>query len=589
MCGIIGINERNEGQVQAAASLFSYRGPDATRFFSDGQVTLGHHRLAILDIDSRSHQPMSSIDGDLHIVFNGEIYNFKDVREQLSGKYYFKTASDTEVLLYAYKEWGLGMTKYIRGMYALALYDVPQQKILLLRDHVGIKPLYYYAKNGVFIFSSEIKGLTALLTKKGLPLVVRTDSVEMFLTAGYIPSPHTLYEDIFRIERSSYLEYDLTRSSVSQKGSYCQSVDLVSDEADFAQLLEKQVLAHLISDAPVGVFFSGGTDSSLIAAILKKYNIDLETFSIAVDYKTEDKNYFDRIGTLLQLKTNTFRFDVEEFDSVYEEVMSKIDEPTYDNSIFPTYFVSKKAAQKVKVVLSGEGGDEYFFGYPRDVILAKLEKKRDYDITWLDRAFFFIPSFRSKNLLFEKLFSFFGQPFSYYLLHMSPSKDLGCLRGWRLWKEHFKQGKSLPRRLNQDFYLEGDLLRKIDFATSYVSIEGRVPLLDLSIVRNSAQFSAECFTGGISKAFLKKMLLRYLPPELVYRNKSGFGIDLKKIFQRSCLLIEELELAQRYLSSQSLLKSQYRDSKVLVEKYPNLAFSLICLYRVLKNTHFTEK
>lgn len=588
MCGIIGINEQNEKQVRAAANLFSYRGPDATRFFSDEHVTLGHHRLSILDTDPRSHQPMSSVDDDLHIVFNGEIYNFKEVREQLSRKYHFKTASDTEVLLYAYKEWGVGMTEYIRGMYAFALYDVSKQKIILMRDHVGIKPLYYYAKDGVFIFSSEIKGITALLTSKGLPLVVRPDSIEMFLTAGYIPSPHTLYEDIFRIERSSYLEYDLNQSSISQGGLYHQSVGLVKDEAEFAQLLEKQVLAHLISDVPVGVFFSGGTDSSLIAAILKKHNVDLETFSIAVDYKTEDKDYFNRIGALLQLKTNTFRFDVDEFDSIYEEVMSKIDEPTYDNSIFPTYFVSKKAAQKVKVVLSGEGGDEYFFGYPRDVILAKLEERRDYDITWLDRIFFFVPKFRSKNLLFEKLFSFFGQPFSYYLLHMSPSKDLGCLRGWRLWKNHFKQEKSLPRQLNQDFYLEGDLLRKIDFATSYVSIEGRVPLLDLGVVKNSAQFSAECFAGGISKAFLKKILLRYLPAELVYRNKSGFGIDLKKIFQRSRLLMGELESAQRYLFSQSLLKSQHRDTTVLVEKYPNLAFSLICLYRVLKNTHFTE-
>ncbi|MEI6346112.1 MAG: asparagine synthase (glutamine-hydrolyzing) [bacterium] len=587
MCGIIGINEQNEAQVRIAASLFAYRGPDATRLFSDARVTLGHHRLSILDIDPRSHQPMASADGALRIVFNGEIYNFKQVKEQLSGKYQFKTTSDTEVLLCAYKEWGVNMTEQIRGMYAFALYDTAQQKIVLMRDHVGIKPLYYYAKAGVFAFASEMKGLTALLSAKGLSLKVLADSVELFITLGYVPSPYTIYEDVFRVERSSVVEYDLSARAISKKATYRQNVSVVKGEEEFAQLLETQVLSHLVSDVPVGVFFSGGTDSSLVAAILQKHRISLETFSIAVDRKAEDQAYFKRIGVALQLKTNVFSFGVDEFDAVYEEVMSKIDEPTHDNSIFPTYFVSKKAAEKVKVVLSGEGGDEYFFGYHRDTVLSKLSAKQDYNITWLDRLFFLMPNVRSKNALFERFFILFGQPFSFYLLHMSPSKDLASLEGWRLWKGLFRQNATTPRLLDQDFYLEGDLLRKTDFATSYVSIEGRVPLLDVDVVRNSTQFSDQSLVGGVSKAFLKKILTRYLPKELVYRNKSGFGIDLRGLFKSSRLLKRELVEAQQYLRERLLLRPEHENAERLMARYPNLAFALISLFRVLKNVDFS--
>jgi len=598
MCGIIGINERNEEQVRAAAALFSYRGPDATRVFADAAVTLGHHRLSILDIDPRSHQPMSSADGGLQIVFNGEIYNFKEVRAKLAGKYQFQTTSDTEVLLRAYREWGVRLTDHIRGMYAFAIYDAARCKIVLMRDHVGIKPLYYYAKDGVFAFASEMKGLVALLRAKGIAPAVRGDSVELFLTLGYIPAPHTLYEDILRVERSSYVEYDLVKQAISKVATYSQLVRIATDEADFTELLEQRVLAHLVSDVPVGLYFSGGTDSSLIAAILHKHGIDLETFSIAMDGKAEDQEYFKRIGEYLQLKTNVFSFDVAAFDGIYEEVMSKLDEPTHDNSIFPTYFVSKMAAGKVKVVLSGEGGDEYFFGYARDAVLARLAGKSgkdgngqnrgklDYDFTWLDRLFFSTPNFRAKNLLFENLFAYFGQPFSYYLLHMSPSKNLASLRGWKLWKEEFRRVEATPRELDQVFYLEGDLLRKTDFATSYVSIEGRVPLLDLDIVGNSAKFANRNCVAGVSKAFLKKILTRYLPAELVYRNKSGFGLELRELFKQSSLLKVELVAAQAYLREHKLLRLEHEDSALLMVRYPNLAFGLISLARALKNTRY---
>jgi asparagine synthase (glutamine-hydrolysing) len=403
MCGIIGISEHNEKVIKDSCLCFQYRGPDATSFFSDSHVTLGHHRLAILDLDPRSTQPMSDEDKKIWIVFNGEIYNFKELKEQLVSKYHFRTTSDTEVLIYAYKEWGMEMTKYIQGMFALAIYDSKKQKVILLRDHAGIKPLYYYEKDGLLIFASELKGVVKTLKEKNLPLSINKRAIDLYTVMGYIPSPYTMYNEIAKLPKSSYLEFDLKAKTSNHTTYVPNSVEVTTFE-DYSKLIEKKVLEHLIADVPVGVFFSGGTDSSLIATILHKHNINLETFSIGIDYKSDDKKYFKLISDHLKLKSHVYSFDIPELDSVYEEVMTKMDEPTYDNSIFPTYFVSKKAAEKVKVVLSGEGGDEYFYGYPRSFQLSKMKDRRDYSITCLIGFSLFYRHLKAKIIHLKRSF-----------------------------------------------------------------------------------------------------------------------------------------------------------------------------------------
>lgn len=583
MCGIIGINENNEGLVRNSAQCFKYRGPDAFGVFADDSVTLGHNRLSIIDLDARSNQPMWDEAREVAIVFNGEIYNFKEIKSKLSNKYLFNTASDTEVLIYAYKEWGVKMSGRIQGMFAFAVYDSIFKKIILMRDHAGIKPLYYYAKDGLFVFASELKGIVKMLKSKNNLLELDRNAIDLYMALGYIPSPYTLYKNISKLPKSSYLEYDLKNKSISANGIYQSGSVDVNQEKEYKDLIEKKILAHLVSDVPVGVFFSGGTDSSLIAAILHKYNINLETFSIAINYKSDDQYYFNKISNYLDIKSHVYNFDIKEFDEVYEEVMSKIDEPTYDNSIFPTYFVSKKASEKVKVVLSGEGGDEFFYGYPRSLTLNKLNHKRDYSLNFLDLLFFALPPFKSKNFIFERLFIFFGKPMSFYLIHMSPARDKMTLQQWRAVKMEFRKRSISPLELDQEFYLENDLLRKIDFATSYASIEGRVPLLDIDIINNSKNFEENKLENGILKSFLKKILASYLPGELVYRNKSGFGINLAQIFKKSQHLKRDLDEAFIYLHEKGIYDRKTGNHDVLTQKYPNFCFALISLYRTFKN------
>lgn len=582
MCGIIGINEQNEELIRVAGQSFKYRGPDASAVFSDSLVTLGHYRLAIQDLDERSTQPMFDTDKKIGIVFNGEIYNFKEVKARLEEKYSFRTTSDTEVIIYAYKEWGIEMTKYIQGMFALAIYDLERQKVLLFRDHAGIKPLCYYACNGIFVFASEIKGVLSALHKKNIVVNIDQKMIDLYLMLGYVPSPNTIYSDVLKLEKGTYVEYDLVKKEISSGGIYKASYTAVTSKKEYVDLIEKKILAHLISDVPVGVFFSGGTDSSLIAAVLNKHKINLETFSININYKSDDAFHFNKISEYLKLKSQVFDFGVKELDGIYEEVMSKIDEPSYDNSIFPTYFVSKKASEKVKVVLSGEGGDEYFYGYARSKVFYNLNTSTDYSVSFLDYLYLFSPSFKSKNYFFEKLFSVTRKPISYFLVS-SPLRDRANLRQWKIAKREFEIRNLKPLDIDKEFYLENDLLRKTDFATSYVSIEGRVPLLDIDIIRNASLVEYEKLEGGVLKAFLKEMLSNYLPKELVYRSKSGFGINIAAVFKDSQFLRPDLMKAMEYLEARNIYSIDRGDVQLLTEKYAHACFALVSLYRSIRN------
>lgn len=583
MCGIIGINENNNILIRKVSESFSYRGPDAYSDYADSFITLGHHRLSIIDTDHRSDQPFWDDRKEICVVYNGEIYNFEKLRRQLSSKYNFRTTSDTEVLVYAYREWGLRMTEYIQGMFAFAIYDSNLKKILLMRDHRGIKPLYYYAENGIFVFASELKGIIGMLKEKEISFPINKKSIDLYLTLGYVPSPYTIYNRIFKLPRASYLEYDLNKKEITSEGKYSVKYRKVTDSVEYTKLIEENILSHLVADVPVGVFFSGGTDSSLIAAILHKYNIDLETFSIHIGYKSEDAHFFKKISDYLNIKSNVYNFDKAELNEIYQEVMDKIDEPSYDNSIFPTYFVSKKASEKVKVVLSGEGGDEFFYGYPRSLILKRLNDKGDYHISLLDHLFFVTPSFRLKNFIFERLFVVFKKPVSFYILHMSPARDRATLRSWKITKKEFKKRNVKPVEFDQEFYLENDLLRKTDFATSYVSIEGRVPLLDIEIVENSKNFEEQKLEGGTLKSFLKKILTSYLPKNMVYRSKSGFGLNMAVLFKESKYLKDDLVKAINYLKEKSIVSFKIRNLDNLMSRYPHYCFSLIVLYRAILN------
>ena len=582
MCGILGMNISDEKIAREGIDLFSYRGPDSTGVFADDEITLGFKRLAIIDLDPRSDQPMHDSDRTVTIVFNGEIYNYKALKKELSKTYTFNTDSDTEVLIYAYKKWGKSLVKYIKGMYAFCIYDHKKKIFLLFRDYSGIKPLYYYCNNGLFIFASEIKGILRILRGLGKKIEVDKNMLDFFYSVGYIPSPFSLYKHISKLSPHSFLKYDL-RKNTKQIHSFETVVAKEDGLKKFYSLLEKKTMYHLNADVPVGLFFSGGTDSSILASFLKKNNIRLENFSIQMSHKKEDEKFFKNISKHLNIKSHVYKFGHQEFENVYPQVMQRIDEPFVDSSIFPTFYISEKASKKVKVVLSGEGGDEYFYGYNRHRTLYALRDHTDYKMTWLDKLYFTTPRLSLKNAIFKYLFKWNKQPISYYLANMSVGKDIVS---WKRIKKEIGKRNIKPLDLDKLLYLENILLRKIDFATSYNSIEGRVPLLDIDVIINSDQFEDVKLAHGSLKYMLKKILLFHLPKKFVFRKKSGFGLNMKEAFKHSKHLGDDFLRAIDFLKPLGMLPKKFKvkNKKQYLSRYPGLCFAIIILYHCLKNT-----
>ena len=578
MCGILGCTKATVDQISAAAKTIDYRGPDFYGHFCDDEICLGHQRLSIIDLDPRSNQPMQDASENFTIVFNGEIYNYKKLKQDLRDiGLVFKTESDTEVVLNSYKHSGVDSIKNLQGMFAIGLYDKKNQKIVLARDHAGIKPLYYYNDNEFFAFASEIKSLVNLLRQKNVKIEIDQQSLLQFLVFGYIPNPNSLVRGIKKLPKSCYAEYDLTTKKLSIH-NFEPKYKQVNNLEQFQDLIEEKVLDHLIADVPVGVFFSGGTDSSLIASILHKHNIKLKTFSIDLGNR-DDKYYFEKINDFLNLDSRVYQFGKDEMNFAYHIVSSKIDEPTYDSSIYPTAYLSHMAAKEVKVVLSGEGGDEYFWGYHRHPALNTMKFKKERLAGLIFKTIKIFPIKKRRPIL-VKLGKLFKCPWLYYLASMSPSVEyLDYKNLMQVVKEVEGQAQS-PVYLDRDLYLENDLLRKIDLATSYASIEGRVPLLDIDIIKNSESYKNKHLENSELKSLLKTVLTSYLPKELVYRKKSGFGLKGDAI--SACPeLIEEAKSGLAYFNKQGLLPELNIDE--LMKYNPALIYASASMRSSLKN------
>lgn len=581
MCGIIGDTKGNERAVHESLASFAYRGPDARAFYNDKGLHLGHARLSIIDLDPRSNQPFFDAAGEVGIVFNGEIYNFKELRAELerTQNVRFRTTSDTEVLVYGYRAWGEKLLPKLRGMFAFAIYDRRDRSIFLARDHAGIKPLYYSLSGGALRFASEQKGVVGLLRGTGEEVRIDKDALSLYPVFGYIPSPKTLVEGVAKLERGSWLRYALDTQAVDMQRWKPETREIGS-QAELEDAVRRSVLEHCIADVPVGTFFSGGVDSSLISAILQDAGMHLETFSIRVAGRPADAPYFTEIAKRLGVKAHVADFGVKEFDGLYEELMSKVDDPIADTSIFPTALVSKIAAQHVKVVLSGEGGDELFLGYPRLHALAKMRASVARSSGLFDAALIGSPQFRGKNLLFSRVAQVSALTTPFYLLQLSPARDLSARLGWQQ-AEHLL-GSGAPLWFDRDWYLENMLLRKTDMATSYASIEGRVPLLGVELWNAAPRFAEENLADAGGKGMLRRMLAKHIPRELIDRPKSGFGISISQIFAESSVLRRDLESSLRDLADLGI-GAEERNAELVVNRYPVFGFGLVALSAALRN------
>ncbi|MGD0077159.1 MAG: asparagine synthase (glutamine-hydrolyzing) [Sedimentisphaerales bacterium] len=561
MCGIAGFNWKDNGTIEAMTEVMRLRGPDDRGAYLDDKVSLGHTRLAILDLSPKGHQPMYF--QNLAIVFNGEIYNFQEIRDELQTLgYKFTSGTDTEVILAAYHRWGDKCVEKFNGMWAFCIYDRDKQTLFISRDRFGIKPLYYYFDGQRFIFASELKAIK----KHRISLETDPAGVNFFFYQKYIGGDFTIYKNCRKLKPSHSILFDLNTKKLSISKHYDLEAEIAKRQ-DIAiddrlgmveEILSDAVMKRLIADVPVGSFLSGGVDSSLISAIIAKNKKDFDTFSIGFKDQSYNELEFSKIAAEYIKTAHHYEYmDVNE--DIIQQVIGAMDEPFGDSSVFPTYLLSKITRQRVTVSLSGDAGDEVFGGY--DTYMAyKLAKFVPAPVAGLSRflANMIPPSDRKVTLGFK-------------MKRFLRDFDVGCNRRHLNWMATFTEANRkdlltngfipdeqlipcggedslLSVQLNDIHnYLAEDILKKVDFASMLVSLEARVPYLDYRLVplvlSLPDKYKIRCLT---TKWFLKRIADKYLPRQIVHRTKRGFTVPVSTWVKNSGLIREFLTNRKYY-------------------------------------------
>lgn len=551
MCGICGyINNNNRYNnydlIREMNKQIKHRGPDDEGYYIDDDIVLGQVRLSIIDLSSEGHQPMVDVSDKFIIVFNGEIYNFREIRSELELLgYTFFSNTDTEVILYSYKEWGKNCVKKFNGMFAFAIWEKENKALTLFRDRVGIKPLYYFYDNNNFVFSSELKGIIQYpeFEKK-----INLDSLYMFFTFGYIPSPHSIYNNVYKLEAGSYIEFN---GGQIRKERYWDMID-ISSKKKLEYNSEKEILDELerilrlavernsISDVPIGAFLSGGIDSSLVVSLLQSFsNENIKTFSIGFnDDKYNEAEYAKNIAEYLGTDHTELYVNDEDLMDMIDDIVNYYDEPFSDSSSIPTMLVSRLAKESVTVVLSGDGGDELFCGYKHYSYLRKLGIL--HKLPHFARKAFSKIVKRSNDKLAYVLET--DDDFSDMVLRMKsiiPSDKLeklllnpgGIDRTIAFFTPYKKMTKANIEEIDMvsDFsqYMVDDVLTKVDRASMKYALEARVPILDHNVVEYAQCIPLNLkYKNGEFKYILKELLYRYIPKEMLDRPKKGFSVPL---------------------------------------------------------------
>ena len=555
MCGINGVYNHQsltdlENKVKQMNSLTKHRGPDFTDIYLDSTVCLGHNRLAIIDLDSKSNQPFISNDENLVLAYNGEIYNFLELKKQLSKSYKFKTESDTEIIIAAYHTWGIEMVYKLNGMFSFALWDKTKEELFLCRDRFGIKPLYYLEINQSIIFSSSLKAIKSVYLKD---LNVKEDDLLDFIQYGTVHQPNTILERVKSVPRASFLKISNQETKIFEYWNLFENAILSKPVKEPLKNVEKLILEsvekRLISDVPFGIFLSGGIDSSiLVAAASKVSNQNTNTFSVVFKEKGFDERKFSRMMAS-KYKTNHFELELHPEDILHqiEEPFKFMDHPSVDG--INTFFISKQVHEKgFKMALSGAGSDELFAGYPVFKQVFELENKK-----WL---YSFPPQLRNlfgkllikqkQSLKSEKMAEILNLkllqlPYFYPIFRKIFTNDaISKLIDFRnISYENYpfnwgfsvfdskKRGFSYPliskiSALEIETYLQNVLLRDADQMGMANSLEIRVPFLDHNLVEYVLSLPNELKYPTYPKKLLIDSTNGWIPDEIIHRKKMGF-------------------------------------------------------------------
>lgn len=539
MCGIFGYIDfegkpLGEKRLKEISSVLSRRGPDEEGFFTQGEqgvfCALAHRRLKIIDLYT-GKQPISNETENLILVCNGEIYNYKELREDLSGKgHFFKTKSDSEVILHAYEEYASGCLNYLRGMFAFALWDKKNRVLFLARDRIGKKPLYYYfEKNSKLIFSSEIK---AILASGEIDRKINRNAIREYLSYFYVPAPETSFQDIFQLKPAHYALF--SKTDFTQKKywelDFSRKISIAEDKAaqEVSRIVHESVTLRMISDVPVGIFLSGGLDSSIVTGVMsQKTQIPIETFSVGFEEHALNELPFTRIT---QQHFNCVRNEVIMKASSFarlEELIDCFGQPHADSSALATMLLAQEAKKKIVVALVGEGADELFGGYKR-YLYYRFGSCLNY-FKLLPNGMFMRRYKRWLGGLKDNLQkALLSKDFLFSCKQYEGDRELyGLLSAGKRFKD-------IDQALFTDtnFFLPYDLLTKLDVATMAYGVEARAPFLDHKLMEFAASLPPEMkLKGSVHKYILRMAFKQMLPPEIATRKKVGFVVPVQTWFR----------------------------------------------------------
>jgi len=562
MCGICGIyDKKSSGSITTAAgrkalATLLHRGPDDEGAYNDDNIFLGHKRLSIIDTSANGRQPIASNNGRYICVFNGELYNYQEYRDLLISKgYQFKGHSDSEVIPNLYQEFGIKFLDMIKGIFAIAIYDAEDSTLLLIRDRLGVKPLYYYNNDSYLSFGSELK---AILADNRIERIVDHQAIYDYLSFSYIPEPATGFVNIFSLLPGHYLMFDGTKTDIKCYYSIqneSQSFYKTQEEAetDLKSILADAVERQLMSDVPIGTFLSGGIDSSLVTAFsVAASKNPIESFTVKFPDQAFDESYYaKRMAEHCGSVYNELHIKQQAIDAkLLKEVLEHFDQPFGDSSALPTHLISNMIREKITVALSGDGGDEFFSGYEvswRYPFILKLKKIpaviRRLMIAALSPLKFVSASryrqykkllrltFLEEHIILQNAFSYLTEEEKHELYKDDLPLAANLKATHRLFKEIYKKGA--PGATVQQFYtrysLPGDMLKKVDMMSMKASIEVRVPLLYEDVVACSYNIPEQWkYKFGKGKLVLRNILATMAPDEVVNKKKWGFSIPLDK-------------------------------------------------------------
>lgn len=575
MCGFCGyINRKEKDHIKKMNDMIAHRGPDDESYYKDDEIAMGFRRLSIIDLKG-GRQPMSNEDDTMYITFNGEIYNFKEIKEDLINKgHTFQTNADTEVILHGYEEYKEKILDKLRGMFAFVIWDTKTKTLFGARDHFGQKPFYYCQMQGTFMYGSEIK---SFLKHPDFLKKVNKDALKPYLTFQTSVLDETFFKHVYKLKPGHYFIYDFNTEKIEIKKYY--EINFKPTNQDFDKLVNqiddtitKSIDYHTISDVPVGAYLSGGIDSSYVVSYLKPN----KTFSVGFDYKDFNEVPMAKdLSDLLHIQNKNELINADHFFESIDKVEFYADEPTANLSAVPLYFLSKLAVQDVKVVLSGEGADELFggyTGYDEDEKLKKYRKLPLFLRKFIKILVSPLPSFHGKNFLTKggsKIEDYFiGEAFVFdnkeanKILNDNYKSDIKFQDITKPYFDKVKNEDDLTKMqyLDMHFWLPNDILLKADKMSMANSLELRVPILDKEVFELASSIPSEYkLAQGTTKYILRKAASKRIPEQWYKRRKKGFPVPIIKWFREEKYYnivkeIFEKDFTKEFFDQKALLK-----------------------------------